>query len=41
MPVDTSLKKELNGAWSGHRANQPIQGSRIDCRVLVMDDRPK
>jgi CheY-like chemotaxis protein len=39
--VDTSQKKELNGAWSGHRAKQSIQSSRIDCRVLVVDDRPE
>ena len=41
LPVATSQKKELNGAWSGHRSSQPTQGSRIDCRVLVVDDRPE
>ena len=41
IPVETSQKKERNGAWSGHHAHQPIQGSRIHCRVLVVDDRPE
>ena len=41
IPVETSQKNERNGAWSGHHANQPIQGSRIHCRVLVVDDRPE
>ena len=41
IPVERSQKREGNGAWSGHHANQPIQGSRIDCRVLVVDDRPE
>lgn len=41
LPVETSQKKELNGAWSAHRSSQPTQHSRIDCRVLVVDDRPE
>ena len=41
IPVETSQKGELNGAWSGHRVNQPSRGSRIACRVLVVDDRPE
>jgi CheY-like chemotaxis protein len=41
IPVETSQNKEFNGGLTDRRADQPAQGSRIDCRVLVVDDRPE
>ena len=41
IPVETPQKKEFNGALNDRRSDPATEGSRIDCRVLVVDDRPE
>jgi PAS domain S-box-containing protein len=41
IPIEILTNTELHGTWLGGRMSSPSQLSRIDCRVLVVDDRPE